>query len=442
MKNILTLLILISSISILSQPQYWNEQTSGVTVQLTSVSPNNNDVWVCGYSGTVLRTTNAGANWINVSGGGIPATVNLINIWGIDASTAVVAGYLGSDTWVWRTSNAGVNWVQVFSQPGGFINGMVFRRLLPNYGFMEGDPVGGRWSLWKTYNGGINWDSTGLYLPQAGSEAGWNNSVYISNMASYAFGNNDSLIWFGTNNTRIYYSSNTGNTWSIQSTAPEVNSYAVGFLISYPLIIDGLTGGSTLMRTTNGGNNWISQTSLGTGNFGGFVVFPAPVADASLWAGYCWYVRNDGNIYRGMNGSGWAIEYTAPAGNYRHMAVCRNNSQIWAVRSNGGITKCNCFVSGVEPVNNNIPENFSLFQNYPNPFNPVTKITFQLAETDFVNLTVYDIIGNEAEVLLNEQMQPGTFQAEWDASDYPSGVYYYRLKTNFFNDTKKMVLVK
>ena len=127
------ILVVISSIqiSLFSQPQYWSEQTSGVTVQLTSVSPNNNDVWICGYSGTVLRTTNAGTNWLNVSGGGIPNTVSLINIWGIDANTAVVAGYLGSDTWVWRTSNAGVNWVQVFTQPNGFINGIVFRRTSP-----------------------------------------------------------------------------------------------------------------------------------------------------------------------------------------------------------------------------------------------------------------------------------------------------------------------
>jgi photosystem II stability/assembly factor-like uncharacterized protein len=442
MKIIYIILVfIISSIqfTILSQPQFWNEQTSGVTVQLTSVSPNNTDVWVCGYSGTVLRTTNAGTNWLNVSGGGIPNTVSLINIWGVDANTALVAGYQGTDTWVWRTSNAGVNWVQVFTQPNGFINGMVFRRTLQNVGFMQGDPVGGRWSLWKTSNGGINWDSTGRYLPQSGSDAGWNNSVYSSNMSAYTF-NIDSLIWFGTNNSRIYFSSNFGQNWIIQSTAPEVNSYAIGFG-GYFTTSDGLTGGTTLMKTSNGGSNWVSQSAPGTGNFGGFVLFPVPV-NSDLAAGYSWYVRNDGNIYRSFAGMNWSVEYTAPAGNYRHMAVGRNTSAIWAVRSNGGITKCNCYVSAIEPNSEEIPETYALKQNYPNPFNPVTKIRFHIPETGYVKLTVFDALGQETETLLNEQLQRGVYNVDWNAYIYPSGIYFYKIESNSFSETKKMVLIK
>lgn len=129
MKKIIYILIILFFSCYSGISQYWEEQTSGVTVQLTSVSPiSPTNIWVCGYSGTVLRTTNGGTNWSNVSGGGIPNTVSLVNIWGIDANTALVAGYLGSDTWVWRTSNAGANWVQVFSQPGGFINGIVMKK--------------------------------------------------------------------------------------------------------------------------------------------------------------------------------------------------------------------------------------------------------------------------------------------------------------------------
>lgn len=433
------LTVILCIITSLSQPQYWNEQVSGVTVQLTSVSPNQNDVWICGYSGTVLRTTNGGTNWLNVSGGGIPNTVSLINIWGIDASTALVAGYLGTNTWVWRTSNAGLNWVQVFTQPNGFINGMVFRRSLPNHGFMQGDPVGGRWSLWKTTNGGINWDSAGLYLPQAGSEAGWNNSIFISSQNYYNFGSADSTIWFGTNNSRIYCSTNLGTSWSVQSTAPEVNSYAVCFFNSGFIGNGGLTGGTTLLKTTTGGLNWTTQTAPGTGNFSGFVLYPAPVTD---YYGPNWFVRNDLNVYKGFNLSSFSVEYTAPAGNYRHMAVGRNISHIWAVRSNGGITKCNCFISGIEQTGNEIPDKYSLSQNYPNPFNPVTLINFGVPESGYIKLTVFNALGKEVEVLVNKELKPGLYSADWDASAYPSGVYFYKLESGSFSETKKMVLIK
>src|SRR5258706_10433867 len=94
----LFMIVFLFSISNSFSQQYWAEQTSGVTTTLTSVSvpPNNNGVWVCGYSGVVLRTTNSGTTWTNVSGNGIPNNVQLINICGIDVTTALVAGYLGT----------------------------------------------------------------------------------------------------------------------------------------------------------------------------------------------------------------------------------------------------------------------------------------------------------------------------------------------------------
>jgi photosystem II stability/assembly factor-like uncharacterized protein len=440
MKKIILILFVLIFIQSAGYSQYWTEQTSGVTVQLTSVSPiSDQNIWVCGYSGTVLRTTNGGTLWQNVSGGGIPNTISLINIWGIDASTALVAGYLGSDTWVWRTSNSGANWVQVFSQPGGFINGIVMKRAQPNHGLMQGDPVGGRWSLWKTTNGGLNWDSTGSYLPQTGSDAGWNNSICIGSQALYS--TRDSLIWFGTNNTRVYYSSNFGTTWIVQSTSPEINSYAIGML-SMGNQSEGLAGGTTLMRTTNSGMNWISQTSVGTGSFSGFVLFPAPVD-----YGYCWYTRNTTSIYRGTNGSNWAVEYTAPAGNYRHFASVRNGTYCWGVRSNGGITKCAYYFSGIGQFGNEIPPDYALGQNYPNPFNPITNVKIQMPKSGFVTLKVFDALGKEVRLLVNQNLNPGTYEVDFDGTDLPSGVYYYRLDASSplsttYSETRKMVLTK
>jgi hypothetical protein len=94
-----------------------------------------------------------------------------------------------------------------------------------------------------------------------------------------------------------------------------------------------------------------------------------------------------------------------------------------------------------------------LFQNYPNPFNPVTKIKYQIPLSRgvsagrgvFTKLIIYDILGREIATLVNEQLKPGTYEVEWSAtgggSNYPSGVYFYKLITNDFSETKKMVLI-
>lgn len=107
----------------------------------------------------------------------------------------------------------------------------------------------------------------------------------------------------------------------------------------------------------------------------------------------------------------------------------------------------NTFI-GINHISTEIPENFSLSQNYPNPFNPVTKIKFSIPQNETTNgaistrLIIYDALGKETAILVNQQLQPGTYEADWDASAYPSGVYYYKLESESFSETKRMVLVK
>lgn len=271
MKYLFILTFLFSFNSSFSQ-QYWAEQTSGVTTTLTSVSSlGNGGVWVCGYSGVVLRTRNSGTTWTNVSGNGIPNNVQLINICGIDASTALVAGYLGTtDTWIWKTTNSGANWTQVFHQANGFVDGIAMRPGVPTEGIMVGDPIGGRWTIFKTTNAGTTWDSAGLRLAQVGTEASWNNAVYWSRINGAT---GDSGLWFGTNNFRVYHSTNRGLNWVVQSTGTEQNSYALGFLFN-----QGQVGGATLLQTGNYGYSFSTVNStMGTGNFGGLIGFYAPV---------------------------------------------------------------------------------------------------------------------------------------------------------------------
>ncbi|MBN8584716.1 MAG: T9SS type A sorting domain-containing protein [Ignavibacteria bacterium] len=97
--------------------------------------------------------------------------------------------------------------------------------------------------------------------------------------------------------------------------------------------------------------------------------------------------------------------------------------------------------------NNEVPNEFKLHQNFPNPFNPVTHIKFQIPATVETSrwdvlLAVYDILGNEIAVLANGKLAPGTYEYTWDASAFPSGVYFYRLTAGDFSNVNKMILLK
>jgi hypothetical protein len=105
---------------------------------------------------------------------------------------------------------------------------------------------------------------------------------------------------------------------------------------------------------------------------------------------------------------------------------------------------------GLHPLSEKIPNSFSLSQNYPNPFNPSTKIKFDIPLSRgvsegrgvLVRLTIYDILGREIETLVNEQIKSGTYEVEWDGFAFASGVYFYKLITESYTETRKMVLVK
>ena len=102
---------------------------------------------------------------------------------------------------------------------------------------------------------------------------------------------------------------------------------------------------------------------------------------------------------------------------------------------------------GINQNGTQVPSSFSLYQNYPNPFNPVTKIKFDIpsntkGEISGTKLVIYDILGKELTILLNRQLQPGSYEIDWDAAQFPSGVYFYTLSSGEYLITKKMVLIK
>ena len=89
-----------------------------------------------------------------------------------------------------------------------------------------------------------------------------------------------------------------------------------------------------------------------------------------------------------------------------------------------------------------IPKDYVLYQNYPNPFNPTTKIKYSVPQSSNVVITVFYILGNEIETLVNEEKPVGSYEVVFDAAKLPSGVYFFQLKASTFVETKKMILMK
>jgi len=104
-------------------------------------------------------------------------------------------------------------------------------------------------------------------------------------------------------------------------------------------------------------------------------------------------------------------------------------------------------ITGIEPASANVPGQMKLYQNYPNPFNPSTNIGFEIADLGFTELKIFDVLGREVKTLVNRQLFPGSYEEMWDGTNnigqqVSGGIYFYRLKTESFEQTRKMLLLK
>lgn len=143
--------------------------------------------------------------------------------------------------------------------------------------------------------------------------------------------------------------------------------------------------------------------------------------------------------------AGWSRTYAKGIGLVRsdcYAVFCNGNTQLLGCVIDGVVYGDTGFIVGINQISAEVPNNFSLLQNYPNPFNPSTNIKFQTPQSGFVKLTVFDALGKEIHTLVNQQLSPGTYSADFDGSNLPSGVYYYKLESEIFAETKKMILIK
>ena len=152
-----------------------------------------------------------------------------------------------------------------------------------------------------------------------------------------------------------------------------------------------------------------------------------------------------------------------PAGTFYNCYHFSNNtfcadagiSDIWLAKGAGkvrykeiffageGDFVLNNYITSVDKDSKHLKDfSFRLFQNYPNPFNPATSIEYRVGSSEYVTLKVYDLLGREVAILVNEEKHPGNYEVEFDGSNLSSGVYFYQLKAGEFVETKKMIYLK
>lgn len=190
----------------------------------------------------------------------------------------------------------------------------------------------------------------------------------------------------------------------------------------------------------------------------------SPVVILSFWYKHNIDVLDNAYVdVSNNNGANWqsAKFYTGISNSWTKqildISTLANNSNTMKIRfslvSNGTVAADGIFIDNIKLVGynaiptevinfNEVPLKYSLQQNYPNPFNPGTVITYQLAVGNYVSLKVFDVLGKEIVSLVNERQDAGSYSVNFDGSNLPSGLYYYKIETENFADTKKMFLIK
>jgi hypothetical protein len=238
-------------------------------------------------------------------------------------------------------------------------------------------------------------------------------------------------IYAGTSLAGIYRSTNNGTNWA-QTT---LNNLSIKSLVSISSYIFAgsysLINPTGIYRSTDGGI-W---TSFGLSSIN---VLSLAVSGNNIFAG-----TDNGLYLSNNNGTTWFIKNqgfsTVP-----HMeAFFIAENFVFAGTQGESIWRRSLMeVIGIKSISTEIPSEYSLSQNYPNPFNPSTNIRYEIPKNGNVKIVVIDDLGREVETLVNENQTAGTYETTFNASQYPSGVYLYRLISDNFNETKKMILLK
>ncbi len=149
-----------------------------------------------------------------------------------------------------------------------------------------------------------------------------------------------------------------------------------------------------------------------------------------------------GGIYRATIQNQTWFPYNDGLTNLNVNYVYGSNNYLYSGATYGGFFRRQANIFNSIEYNSEVIKEFMLYQNYPNPFNPITNVKFSILNSGDVKIVVYDVMGREVQTLVNERLQPGTYEAMFDGSMLNSGVYFYKMLTDGFAETKKMILIK
>jgi hypothetical protein len=220
------------------------------------------------------------------------------------------------------------------------------------------------------------------------------------------------------------------------------NGVVISFEVQNANIFAGTAGGG-ICRSTNMGATW-SAANIG---LTGTIVFDIASAGPHLFA-----ATEAGILHSADNGNTWSDVSISLGYMYVYALALSSDGlggqYLLAGTSGGGVWKrpLSEIFTAVPPLAHGLPVQFNLEQNYPNPFNPTTMIRFTLpfgvGTLHATSLRVYDVLGRDVATLVNEMLQPGSYQVPWDGHGMASGVYVYRLQAGSVVATRTMMLVK
>lgn len=375
----------------------WYDSRNGNRELYYSLSNDNGDTWTV----DTRLTNNSGESWhpsVSVSG-------NIVQIvWHDDTPGNNEIFYKrsvdGGNTWsadVRLSNTAGSS-----NMPGIAVSGSVVH-------VCWYDSTAGNWEIYykRSTDGGTNWGSDTRLTNNTA------NSMYPTIAVS---GTIVHVAWTDNRNgpLSVLYkrSTNGGTSWSSDIALVKHNAYSLFPSLAVNgsnvhLVFQNLSNNLDIcyMTSTNSGAKWITQIQL-TNNQSTSEIPSIAVSGSSVHIVF----RDDRD---GNTEMYYKRKLNAPTGPL-----------------------------GLANINSELPNVYSLSQNYPNPFNPSTKIKFALPNTSFAKLVIYDALGREMETLVNEQLNPGTYEAVWSADKFSTGVYFYALTTSEFSQTNKMILTK
>jgi photosystem II stability/assembly factor-like uncharacterized protein len=423
----------------------WNP-TSITNTDIRSIAfAASNVVYAGGPWGLLFRSTDNGASWLEVASGWQFARVRALTI---DQQSRVYAGCYSGTYGVYQTSNPFVSWTRIGTTALNLSRSILLR--LPTiFVGTEGD------GLYRSTDAGATWSTLGpisswvysLAVTTAGNIlAGTGGGVFRStdngsNWSAANSGLTDTQVFslvtsnlgqtFAGTASGVFYSTNDGTNWTPRNTGI-TNTIVNALAITSQAIFAGTNAG--VFRSTDNGTNWSSSNS-GLTNTTIYSIQQNSIGHL--------FVGTAGGVFRSTDdGANWT-EINSGLSNFtvRTLAIDQSG-MLYAGTEGAGVFRSAQPTTSVNFDDIATPESFRLRQNYPNPFNPQTTISFSIPRSTYTTLTIFNTLAQEIVTLVSDNLNPGTYSAEWNASNAASGVYYYRLQAGEFTQTKKLILMK